>query len=170
MSNERLSMQRMTKKYGVVTVVKDVTFEVLQGEVHALVGENGAGKSTLLNMLSGVTDATEGEIFVDGVKAEIKSPKDARALGIAMIHQELQNIPELTVFQNMFLGTPMTKVGVFVNKKDERQRALDILKDLDPDIDPSSKIKDLKVSQQQIVEIARALLCNAKIIAMDEPT
>ncbi|MBQ9275152.1 MAG: sugar ABC transporter ATP-binding protein [Succinivibrio sp.] len=170
MTTERLSMQGMVKKYGVVTVVDGVDFKVLPGEVHALAGENGAGKSTLLNMLCGVTTATSGSIYIDGVKAEIRGPADARDLGIAMIHQELQNIPELTVFQNMFLGNPTTAGGVFVDKKHEAQRAREILAELDPDIDPWAKIKTLKVSQQQIVEIARALLCNAKIIAMDEPT
>ena len=170
MVTERLSMRNMTKTYGTNTVVKNVNFSVLPGEVHALVGENGAGKSTLLNMLSGVTMATSGEIFVDGEKAVITKPTDARDYGIAMIHQELQNIPELTVFQNMFLGNPKTKGGVFVDKDREAKRAKEILFELDPDIDPWEKIKNLKVSQQQIVEIARALLANAKIIAMDEPT
>ncbi|MBO8416368.1 MAG: sugar ABC transporter ATP-binding protein [Proteobacteria bacterium] len=171
MTTERLSMRGMTKKYGPVTVLQDVTFNVLPGEVHALVGENGAGKSTLLNMLSGVTSATAGSIFVDGREVHITDPLSARSQGIAMIHQELQNVPELTVFQNMFLGRPITSSGrLFVNKSEEIKRAAEVLKSLDPGIDPRVKIKDLKVSQQQIVEIARALLENAKIIAMDEPT
>ena len=170
MSNFRLSMQKMTKTYGLVTVLKDVDFNVKPGEVHALVGENGAGKSTLLNLLSGVTGATAGKIFVDGKEIFISSPTKAREYGIAMIHQELQNVPELTVFQNMFLGRPNTIGGLFVNKKYEYQKAKEILASLDPTINPKEKIKNLKVSQQQIVEIARALLEKAKIIAMDEPT
>lgn len=170
MSVERLSMRGMTKKYGVVTVLEDVNFNVLPGEVHALVGENGAGKSTLLNLLSGVTDATKGEIYIDGQKVNITDPLSARNLGIAMIHQELQNVPELTVFQNMFLGRSKTIGKVWVDKAYESKQARAILQSLDPDIDPNCKIKDLKVSQQQIVEIARALLEKAKIIAMDEPT
>lgn len=170
MTTERLSMRGMTKCYGVVTVVKNVDFNVLPGEVHALVGENGAGKSTLLKMLCGVTPQTEGKIFIDGNEVNIVDPLSARELGIAMIHQELQNVPELTVYQNMFLGRPMTKNKIFVNKNDEIKAASEVLKRLDPSIDPRAKIKDLKVSQQQIVEIARALLENAKVIAMDEPT
>ncbi len=170
MVTERLSMKGMTKQYGVITVLHDVTFNVLPGEVHALVGENGAGKSTLLNMLSGVIRPTQGEIFLDGQKANITDPLSARNLGIAMIHQELQNVPELTVFQNMFLGKPQVKGGIFIDKSSEAARAKEILASLDPAIDPRTKIKDLKVSQQQIVEIARALLDNAKVIAMDEPT
>ena len=104
MSVERLSMREMTKKYGAITVLHQVTFNVLPGEVHGLIGENGAGKSTLLNLLSGVREATEGEIYIDGIKVEVTDPLSARNLGIAMIHQELQNVPELSVYQNMFLG------------------------------------------------------------------
>lgn len=170
MTDYRLSMRGMTKRYGQVTVVQDVTFNVLPGEVHALVGENGAGKSTLLNMLCGVTAATAGKIYLDGQEIIITDPLSARQHGIAMIHQELQNVPELTVFQNMFLGRPLTASKVFVNKAEEIKAAAEVLKSLDPTIDPRVKIKDLKVSQQQIVEIARALLENARIIAMDEPT
>ncbi|AAU36807.1 sugar ABC transporter ATP-binding protein [[Mannheimia] succiniciproducens] len=171
MATERLSMRNMTKKYGTVTVLEDVSFNVKAGEVHALIGENGAGKSTLLNLLSGVRDATAGEIYIDGQKVNINSPKAAKDCGIAMIHQELQNVPELSVFQNIFLGRSLKKnLGLFVDKSKESQLALEVLKSLDPGIDPSVPIKTLKVAQQQIVEIARALLDNAKIIAMDEPT
>lgn len=171
MSTERLSMRGMTKKYGPITVLHNVTFNVLPGEVHGLIGENGAGKSTLLNLLSGVREATEGEIYVDGQKVEIKNPLSARNVGIAMIHQELQNVPELSVYQNMFLGHSIKKgFGLFVDKTKEAKRAREILFDLDPSIDPNVPIRELKVAQQQIVEIARALLDNAKIIAMDEPT
>ena len=171
MSVERLSMREMTKKYGAITVLHQVTFNVLPGEVHGLIGENGAGKSTLLNLLSGVREATEGEIYIDSIKVEVTDPLSARNLGIAMIHQELQNVPELSVYQNMFLGNSITKTfGLFVDKTAEEKRAREILFSLDPTIDPRVPIKELKVAQQQIVEIARALLDNAKIIAMDEPT
>ncbi len=171
MCSDRLSMRGMTKKYGQVTVLENVSFNVRAGETHALIGENGAGKSTLLNLLSGVREATAGEIYIDEQKVAIHSPRSAKENGIAMIHQELQNIPELSVFQNMFLGRSVRKnFGLFVDKAKERAMALDILKDLDPSIDPNVPIKELKVAQQQIVEIARALLDNAKIIAMDEPT
>lgn len=170
MTEDRLSMQGMTKQYGVVTVLENVDFRVRPGEVHGLVGENGAGKSTLLKMLSGVISATRGKILLDGKEVQITDPLSARNLGIAMIHQELQNVPELTVFQNMFLGRPRRKHGVFVDKAREIEEVREVLKRLDPSIDPRSKIGDLKVSQQQIVEIARALLEKARVIAMDEPT
>ncbi|MDR3434829.1 MAG: sugar ABC transporter ATP-binding protein [Rouxiella aceris] len=171
MERYRLSMQGMTKIYGNVAAIEGVNFTVQGGEVHALIGENGAGKSTLLNILSGVREANAGEIQVDGNVISMKNPLAARQAGIAMIHQELQHVPELSVAQNMFLGRPLTKYkGMFVNKKGQYDRARNILKQLDPSIDPDEPIKNLKVAQQQIVEIARALLDEAKIIAMDEPT
>ena len=171
MEQYRLSMQGVTKIYGSVAAIEDVNFNVKEGEAHALVGENGAGKSTLLNILSGVREANAGEIRVDGNIIQMKNPLSAREAGIAMIHQELQHVPELSVAQNMFLGRPLKKFkGLFVNKQAEYDRAKVILGRLDPSIDPHEPIKNLKVAQQQIVEIARALLDDAKIIAMDEPT
>lgn len=167
----RLEMHNMTKIYGTVTVLEEVNFTVKAGEVHALIGENGAGKSTLLNLLYGITEANAGEIKVDGEVVKMKNPLAARKAGIAMIHQELQHIPELSVAQNIFLGRPLTKQkGMIVDRKAQYKRAKVILKQLDPSIDPDVPIKSLKVAQQQIVEIGRALLDEAKIIAMDEPT
>ncbi|MCW1972363.1 UNVERIFIED_ORG: ribose transport system ATP-binding protein [Pantoea agglomerans] len=171
MEQYRLMMRGINKTYGSAAALQNVDFFVKPGEVHALIGENGAGKSTLLNILSGVRGADSGEISVNGQTVQMKSPLSARHAGIAMIHQELQHVPELSVAQNMFLGRPLTKAkGWWVDKKAQLSRAALILKRLDPTIDPNSPIKHLKVSQQQIVEIARALLDDAKIIAMDEPT
>lgn len=171
MEQYRLSMQGVTKIYGGVAAIEGINFNVKQGEVHALVGENGAGKSTLLNILSGVREANAGEILVDGNLIKMKSPLSAREAGIAMIHQELQHVPELSVAQNMFLGRPLKRCnGLFVDRKTQCHRARIILNRLDPSIDPDEPIKNLRVAQQQIVEIARALLYDAKIIAMDEPT
>lgn len=171
MEEYRLMMRGISKTYGSAAALQNVDFSVKPGEVHALIGENGAGKSTLLNILSGVRPADSGEISVNGETVLMKSPLSARHAGIAMIHQELQHVPELSVAQNMFLGRPLTKAGgLWVNKKAQLARAALILKQLDPTIDPAAPIKSLKVSQQQIVEIARALLDDAKIIAMDEPT
>ncbi|MEM6159316.1 sugar ABC transporter ATP-binding protein [Erwinia sp. P6884] len=171
MEQYRLMMRGINKTYGSAVALQDVDFFVKPGEVHALIGENGAGKSTLLNILSGVRAADNGEISVNGQQVQMKSPLSARHAGIAMIHQELQHVPELSVAQNMFLGRPLTKVkGCWVDKQGQVERAKLILKQLDPTIDPNEPIKNLKVSQQQIVEIARAMLDDAKIIAMDEPT
>ncbi|MGA7507741.1 MAG: sugar ABC transporter ATP-binding protein [Erwinia billingiae] len=171
MEQYRLTMRGISKTYGSAAALQNVDFTVRPGEVHALIGENGAGKSTLLNILSGVRNADSGEISVNGVPVQMKNPLSARHAGIAMIHQELQHVPELSVAQNMFLGRPLTKAnGMWIDKKAQVARATFILRTLDPTIDPNEPIKNLKVSQQQIVEIARAMLDDAKIIAMDEPT
>lgn len=171
MEQYSLTMRGISKSYSGVAAVQNVDFSVRPGEVHALIGENGAGKSTLLNILSGVRAADSGEILVDGQVILMKNPLSARHAGIAMIHQELQHVPELSVAQNMFLGRPLTRFnGLFVDKQAQYKRAVSILRRLDPSIDPDEPIKNLKVSQQQIVEIGRALLDEAKIIAMDEPT
>lgn len=171
MEEYRLTMRGISKTYGSAAALQNVDFSVKPGEVHALIGENGAGKSTLLNILSGVRLADSGEISVNGTAVQMKNPLSARQAGIAMIHQELQHVPELSVAQNMFLGRPITRAGgLWVDKQAQLARAALLLKQLDPTIDPAAPIKSLKVSQQQIVEIARALLDDAKVIAMDEPT
>lgn len=168
---DRLSITGATKTYPGIVALDDVTFTVAPGEVHGLLGENGAGKSTMLNILSGVRPGDKGSIAVDGVTLPIRTPLDARAAGIAMIHQELQLVPELTVAQNIFLGRPLTGFGgTVVRRREQDRRARAVLADLDPTIDPKVKINTLKVAQQQIVEIARALIDEAKVIAMDEPT
>ncbi|MDE1157167.1 MAG: sugar ABC transporter ATP-binding protein [Neorhizobium sp.] len=167
----RLRFDGITKTFPGVKALTDVSFEIAPGEIHALLGENGAGKSTLLRILSGVGKPTSGEFYVDGELASFKKPESARLAGIAMIHQELQQVPNLTVAQNMFLGHQIkTAGGVLVNRREQEKRAAEALAMIDPSIDPSAPIKTLKVAQRQIVEIARALLDKAKIIAMDEPT
>jgi ribose transport system ATP-binding protein len=167
----RLRVDGIKKSFASIKALDDVSFEVRPGEVHGLLGENGAGKSTLLNILSAVLRPNAGEIHIDGQLLTANRPGDARAAGIAMIHQELQHIPRLTVAQNIFLGRPLRKAGgLLVDHRAQKRRARELLADLDPTIDPSRAIHELKVAQQQIVEIARALLDDARIIAMDEPT
>ncbi|SMD06391.1 sugar ABC transporter ATP-binding protein [Primorskyibacter flagellatus] len=167
----RLALNGIEKSFPGIKALSGVSFEVRPGEVHGLLGENGAGKSTLLNVLSAVLSADMGEIKIDGAEVHLSSPADARAAGIAMIHQELQHIPALTVAQNLFLGRPMKRVGgLLVDRSGQERKAREILAGLDPSINPATPIHELKVAQQQIVEIARALLDDAKIIAMDEPT
>ncbi|QQF06241.1 sugar ABC transporter ATP-binding protein [Sinorhizobium meliloti] len=167
----RLKFAGITKTFPGVKALTDVSFDVMPGEIHALLGENGAGKSTLMKILSGVQRATDGEFFVDGEVAHFRRPENARAAGIAMIHQELQQVPNLTVAQNMFLGHPLKRAGgLLVDRRQQERRAAEALAMIDPSIDPARPIRELKVAQRQIVEVARALLDNAKIIAMDEPT
>ena len=165
----RLHIEGLTKTFPAVRALSDMSLRVRPGEVHALLGENGAGKSTLMRTMSGVMKPDSGSIALDGRVLTLKTPLDARRAGIAMIHQELQQVPELTVAQNMFLGRSLTR-GLFVDRPEQERKARAALAPLDPGIRPEAPIKSLKVAQRQIVEIARALLDEAKVIAMDEPT
>jgi ribose transport system ATP-binding protein len=166
----RLAFDAVSKNFGAVRALSNVSFAVRPGEVHGLLGENGAGKSTLLKILSGVFKPSEGRVLVDGVPVAGNGPVAARRAGIAMIHQELQQVPRLTVAQNMFLGRPLTRAGIIVDHREQERLAAGALASIDPTIDPASPIGTLKVAQRQIVEIARALLEDARIVAMDEPT
>jgi ribose transport system ATP-binding protein len=166
----RLDIEGVNKTFPAVKALSDMSLRIRPGEVHALLGENGAGKSTLLRAMSGVLKPDSGTIAVDGKPVLLRTPLDARRAGIAMIHQELQQVPELTVAQNMFLGRPLRRGAVFVDRAAQEAAAATALAPLDPAIRPQAPIKSLKVAQRQIVEIARALLENARIIAMDEPT
>ena len=166
----RLEIEHLTKTFPAVKALDDMSLRIRPGEVHALLGENGAGKSTLLRTMSGVMKPDSGTIAVDGKVLTLRTPLDARRAGIAMIHQELQQVPELTVAQNMFLGRSLRRGAVFVDRAKQEEEAASALAPLDPAIRPNAPIKSLKVAQRQIVEIARALLENARIIAMDEPT
>ena len=167
---DALSMSGVSKAFPGVKALDDVGFVVRPGEVHALIGENGAGKSTLLKILSGVYRADSGEIRLAGKPFVATSPKAARDAGVAMIHQELQQVPRLDVAQNLFLGAPLTHFGVFTDRAAMRARAREALQFLDPTIDVTARLGTLRVAQRQIVEIAKALLADARVIAMDEPT
>lgn len=167
----RLVLKDIVKAFGPIKVLHGVTLTVQPGEVHGLLGENGAGKSTMLNILSGVLSADSGSCSIDGTPVTVHSPRDATAAGIAMIHQELQQVPELTVAQNIYLGAALRRsAGLLVNRKAQEAEARRILAPLDASIDVTAPIRTLRVAQRQIVEIAKALRANARIIAMDEPT
>ena len=167
---DALSMSGVSKAFPGVKALDDVGFVVRPGEVHALIGENGAGKSTLLKILSGVYRADSGEIRLAGEPFLATSPKAARDAGVAMIHQELQQVPRLDVAQNLFLGAPMTRLRVFTDRAAMRAQARKALQGLDPTIDVTARLGTLRVAQRQVVEIAKALLADARVIAMDEPT
>ncbi len=167
----RLRFEGVTKEFPGVRALSGVTFDIAPGEVHALLGENGAGKSTLLRILSGGLRPSDGRVLLDGQELHLRKPLHARAAGIAMIHQELQQVQNLTVAQNMFIGQQITRFGgLVVDRAEQERRATAALARIDPSIDPAAPIRTLKVAQRQIVEIARALLDDARIIAMDEPT
>ncbi|MER9197265.1 sugar ABC transporter ATP-binding protein [Mesorhizobium australicum] len=168
---DRLRLSNIGKSFGPVRALDGVEMAVKRGSVHGLLGENGAGKSTLLNILSGVFNPSSGQVEIDGVRVAGHGPIAARQAGIAMIHQELQHVPELSVAQNMFLGRPLrTAGGLLVARRLQERAAAKALAPLDPSIDPTAPIKTLKVAQRQIVEIARAMMEDAKVLAMDEPT
>jgi ribose transport system ATP-binding protein len=159
----------VSKGFPGVLALDNVSFNLKAGEVLALLGENGAGKSTLMKILSGIYEKDSGTIKVFGEEVYDMSPKKAQELGVAIIHQELNMCSHLTVAENIFLGREKTKSGILSDKEMEKQ-AKGILDKLNMDIAPDTVVGDLAVSKQQMVEIAKALSTNAKILIMDEPT
>ncbi len=168
--DELLVMQGISKNFGPVQALQDVQLTLRRGEVLALMGENGAGKSTLMNILSGGLMHFKGDVFLGGKKVSIGSPLAARALGIAKIHQELQLVREMSVAENIFMGREMAGKAGFVNKKDQEKEAQRYLDMLEVDIKPNRLVKSLRVGEQQMVEIAKAISLNTQILIMDEPT
>ncbi|QAR33489.1 sugar ABC transporter ATP-binding protein [Geovibrio thiophilus] len=165
-----LEMKSITKTFPGVKALDDVSLRIFSGEVMALLGENGAGKSTLMKILSGVYTMDSGEMLYEGKKLTVKDPKDAQNKGIAIIHQELNLIPELTVSENIFLGRePVNPFGK-IKYAEMNALAAEYLVRLGEKTLPTSKVSSLSVGQAQMVEIAKALSMNAKIIIMDEPT
>lgn len=165
----RVALTNVQKSFGATKVLHRVNLTVQPGEVHGLQGENGAGKSTMLNILCGVLSADTPKVEIDGKPVHISSPRDATLAGIAMIHQELQQVAELTVAQNIYPGHALRK-GIFVDRAAQEAEAKRLLSSLDPAIDMTAPIRTPRGAQRQIVEIAKALRANATIIAMDEPT
>ena len=165
-----LNMKAISKTFGSVQALKEVSLDLYAGEVLALMGENGAGKSTLMNILSGSLQPTKGEIYLKGEKVTVPGPIAAKKLGISKIHQELQIVPELSVAENIFLGRWMKKKGGSVDFKTMAAEARKYLDMLDVHVDPATKLKDLRIGEQQLVEIAKAISLNSEIIIMDEPT
>lgn len=164
-----VELKNVTKSFPGVLALDKVQFNLKSGEVMALLGENGAGKSTLMKILSGVYTRDEGEMMIFGKSVGDLTPKMAQEMGVAIIHQELNMCQHLTVAQNIFLGREIIKAGQVDNRAMNRE-AKKILDDLNIDLDPDTVVGDLAVSKQQMVEIAKALSTNAKILIMDEPT
>ena len=164
-----VELEHITKEFPGVKALDDVQFNLRQGEVLAFLGENGAGKSTLMKILSGVYAKDSGSIKIDGQTVEHMSPTKAQELGIAIIHQELNMCAHLTVAENIFLGREITKSGV-LSSREMNRTAAEVLKRLKINISPETIVGSLPVSKQQMVEIAKALSANARILIMDEPT
>ena len=164
-----LKARGVTKEYGVTKALKGVDFDIRAGKVTTLFGENGAGKSTLMKILSGVEQPTSGTIELNGELVTFASTSDAVAKGIAIIHQELNLAPNLPVRDNIFMGREiMGSLGV--NFEAERKATIAVMERLEEPISPETMVNDLRLGQQQIVEIARALVLDASILIMDEPT
>ena len=164
-----VSMKDIVKTFPGVKALDHVNFELRSGEVMALLGENGAGKSTLMKILSGVYTKDSGTMTIFGTEYDNLTPKQAQAVGVAIIHQELNMCRHLSVAENMFLGREKVN-GIVLNDREMEAEAAKILGDLKIDIDPRQTVGDLPVSKQQMVEIAKALSIHAKILIMDEPT
>ncbi|WP_250031090.1 sugar ABC transporter ATP-binding protein [Paractinoplanes maris] len=168
---EILEARHISKNYGGVRALKDVTFTAYRGQVNVLVGENGAGKSTLMKILSGSEQPTSGEIVLEGETVQLGSPRAAQALGIGIIHQELSLFPNLSIAENLFAGRELRKGGRFVDAAGQRRRAREVLERLGQDrLDPDTLVGDLPIGQQQLVEIGRVLLEDVRVLIMDEPT
>lgn len=171
MSETFLQMKHITKRFPGVLALNDVQFSLRRGEVHALLGENGAGKSTLMKILSGVYQPDEGEIIFEDKPVSFSDPLSAQNVGITIIHQEFNLFPELTVEENIFIGREFCKKNRWrLDEKQQRQATIEILQKLNLAIKPDTLVADLTVAQQQMVEIAKAISVNARVLIMDEPT
>ncbi len=165
-----IEMKGINKSFGTNQVLKDAGFVLKDGEVHALMGENGAGKSTLMKILTGVYTKDSGVVKVDGREVNYKSPQEAEKAGIVFIYQELNVLFDLTVEENLFMGKEITKRFGICDKKAMRKQAQEIMERLGVQIPIDAVMSDLSVGQQQMVEICKALMADAKVIIMDEPT
>src|SRR3984957_16770655 len=166
-----ISVENVSKTFPGVRALNGVRFELQPGEVHALMGENGAGKSTLMKILAGVYAKDSGTILYDGRSVHFASPREAQAVGIGIIHQELQLMNHLTVAQNIFIGRePKQAFGLLLDERALNARARELLAKLNLVIDPRTIVGSLTVAKQQMVEIAKALSYDSRVVIMDEPT
>ena len=169
MSEYLLELSGISKSFPGVKALNNVHFTLKPGEIHAIMGENGAGKSTFIKVITGVHKADEGKIILDGKEVEFKSPLDAQKAGIAAIYQHVTSYPHLSVAENIFMGHEDVKRGI-IQWKQMNQKASELLGQLNAEFSPTALMSSLSVAQQQMVEIAKALSMNARIIIMDEPT
>jgi ribose transport system ATP-binding protein len=169
--NTVIELKGIEKSFPGVRALRDARFDLRAGEVHALMGENGAGKSTLMKILTGVYTPDQGEILMHGKPISVPSPRAAQDLGIGIIHQELFLMNHLTAAQNIYIGRePRRAFGVFVDETKLNSDAAELFKRMKINIDPSVEVGELTVARQQLVEIAKALSFNSKVLVMDEPT
>jgi ABC-type sugar transport system ATPase subunit len=166
-----LQAVQISKKFPGVQALSEVDISLAQGEIHAVVGENGAGKSTLMNILIGLLKPDSGDIFIDSKKVVLHSPIDAQRMGIAIVPQEINLVPMLSVMENIFLGIePRTLGGMMVDWKGTERDALALIERMGEKINPRRKIRDLPTAQRQLIQIARAFAFESKVLILDEPT
>lgn len=168
--NTILEVKNISKRFGAVRALTDVSMALREGEILCIVGENGAGKSTLMNVITGIHIPEEGEIFVRDEKVVLSGPIDAIERGIGIVHQEMVNCPDITVAENIFMSSIVSSKKAFVNYKEMNQRAAKLLENFGENISPRTKMGALKMSEQQIAEIVKALSTDARILIFDEPT
>jgi ABC-type sugar transport system ATPase subunit len=169
MNEKYIEFRNISKVFPGQQALKNVSFSIRKGEIHALVGENGAGKSTLLNILNGVLPQTAGDVIIDGEEIIFSSPQEAIFSGIVKVHQEIILVPEMTVMDNLFLGFESTRSGL-LNRTKIRADTQELLDKLKCKFSPDDRIKDLNVGEKQMLQIAKALHLNARVISFDEPT
>ena len=167
-----MEARNITMVYPGTIALDEVDFKLYRGKVNVLIGQNGAGKSTLMRILAGIEQPTQGSIYLNGEQVKLNGPREAAEKGIGIIHQELNLFPLLTVAQNIFMGQENAKIGgLYISHKENNKRAAEILKRLEHYINPKTQVAELRMGQQQIVEIAKTLLQqNIKVLIMDEPT
>lgn len=164
-----LRAENISKSFGPIEVLRDITLDLQPGKVHAVIGENGAGKSTLMRVLSGHLSPTDGTIYLDGKPISFSGPVEAEDRGIVLVHQEILLADDLTVAQNVYLGREIDRYG-FVDDKAMRENTRIVLADLGTNIDPDTHVRNLSIADRQLVQIARALLVPHRVVAFDEPT
>ncbi|MEP2533810.1 sugar ABC transporter ATP-binding protein [Shimia sp.] len=165
-----VSMVGVTKRFGPITAVEDVSLSLMPGRVHALMGENGAGKSTLMKVLAGVLKPTEGKIEIGSQPVRFDDPRQALAAGISTVFQELSLLPNLSIAENMFLGKELTGRFGGLDQREMHRRTRDALNELGMTLDPDTLVSELSISERQFVEIARGIKADAQVFVLDEPT
>jgi len=169
-SPPRVALQGVTKRFGPTLAVEDVSLDLLAGEAHALVGENGAGKSTLVKILAGIHEPDSGSVVIDGEPVTVRGPADARARGIAVVQQEPRLFPDLTIAENVFIGHAPTGRFGSVGWREMSREAARIFRELDVEMDVGALVRGLSMADQQLIEIAKALSVDARVLILDEPT
>jgi len=166
----KLELKKISKFFPGIKALQQVDFKLKENSIHALLGENGAGKSTLVKILCGVYQPDEGKIFLNNTEHKITNPLESLSLGISAIHQESVMFDELSVMENIFIGNHITKTNNLVDWQQMEKKTKELLGNLEADIKPNEKIKDLSIAQRHIVQISRSLIHDADIVIMDEPT